>query len=285
MLPVANQTLSNLSAGGRFNHNIVGWYASKIWLFFEIENWRFRLNPSYAWSLRTLHPLKCWILWRTRWTSSTNCFVYTALNIVGEMARIWDSMEMLKIILIIRGREWWIAIDLWRVDIMESSPALFGCFDQDYDGCVHSADVKKNVEIVLQCTFLVVIVFPAIAHFQQTCQNYPNQTKKRFISIFIFGQGKSVPSPPSIFSKKISGENIDLDSQRVTSRLERLSSWKWYFREIVCPSSHHILKVDTWVKLTASFGTRVQFNISAAAPRLSKEMAGTFTLSEFCRTN
>ena len=82
------------------------------------------------------------------------------------------------------------------------------------------ADLKKNVEIVLQCTFLVLIVFPAIAHFQQTCQNYPNQTKKRFISIFIFGQGKSVPSPPSIFSKKISGENIDLDSQRS----ERLSS-------------------------------------------------------------
>ena len=114
MLPVANQTLSNLSAGGRFNHNIVGWYASKTWLFIEIENWRFRLNPSYAWSLRTLHPLKCWILWRTRWTSSTNCFVYTALNIVGEMARIWDSMEMLKIILIIRGREWWIAIDFMQ---------------------------------------------------------------------------------------------------------------------------------------------------------------------------
>ena len=114
MLPVANQTLSNLSAAGRFNHNIVGWYASKIWLFIEIENWRFRLNPSYAWSLRTLHPLKCWILWRTRWTSSTNCFVYTALNIVGEMARIWDSMEMLKIILIIRGREWWIAIDFMQ---------------------------------------------------------------------------------------------------------------------------------------------------------------------------
>ena len=79
---------------------------------------------------------------------------------------------------------------------------------------------KKTVEIVLQCTFLVLIVFPAIAHFQQTCQNYPNQTKKRFVSIFIFGQGKSVPSPPSIFSKKISGENIDLDSQRS----ERLSS-------------------------------------------------------------
>ena len=114
MLPVANQTLSNLSAGGRFNHNIVGWYASKTWLLIEIENWRFRLNPSYAWSLRTLHPLKCWILWRTRWTSSTNCFVYTALNIVGEMARIWDSMEMLKIILIIWGREWWIAIDFMQ---------------------------------------------------------------------------------------------------------------------------------------------------------------------------
>ena len=25
---------------------------------------------------------------------------------------------------------------------MESSRALFGCFDQDYDGCLHSADVK-----------------------------------------------------------------------------------------------------------------------------------------------
>ena len=37
MLPVANQTLSNLSAGGRFNHNIVGWYASKIWLSIELK--------------------------------------------------------------------------------------------------------------------------------------------------------------------------------------------------------------------------------------------------------
>ena len=34
-----------------------------------------------------------------------------------------------------------------------------------------------------------------------------------FISIFIFGQGKSVPSPPSIFSKKTS-EKIDRDSNQ-----------------------------------------------------------------------
>ena len=192
MLPVA---------GGRFDHTFL--QDLTFYWNWKLENLIFRLNPSHAWSLWTLHPLKCWILWRTRWTSSTNCFVYTALNIVGEMARIWDSMEMLKIILIIRGREWWIAIDLWRVNIMKSSPALFGCFDQDYDGCVHSADVKKNVEIVLQCTFLVVIVFPAIAHFQQTCQNYPNQTKKRFISIFIFGQGKCSLSPINLFQENI----------------------------------------------------------------------------------
>ena len=160
MLPVANQTLSNLSAGGRFNHNIVGWYASKTWLFIEIENWRFRLNPSYAWSLWTLHALKCWILWRTRWTSSTNCFVYTALNIVGEMARIWDSMEMLKIILIIRGREWWIAIDFMesRTSWNQARLCLVALIKCALSGC------KKMLKLCYS-----VLFWCAIAHFLQTC--------------------------------------------------------------------------------------------------------------------
>ena len=193
---------------------------------------------------------------------------------------------MLKIILMIRGREWWIAIDFMESRHHGIKPgSVWLLWSRLWRLCAFSRCKKKRRNCVT-VYFFGRNCFSCDCSFSANMSKLPKPNKKnRFISIFIFGQGKSVPSPPSIFSKKISGENIDLDSQRVTSRPERLSSWKWYFREIVCPSSHHILKVDTWVKLTASFGTRVQFNISAAAPRLSKEMVGTFTLSQFCRTN
>ena len=85
---------------------------------------------------------------------------------------------------------------------MESSPALFGCFDQDYDGCVHSADVKKNVENVLQCTFLVVIFFLRLLIFSKHVKTTQTKQKNALFPSLFSGKEKVFPLPHQSFPRK-----------------------------------------------------------------------------------
>ena len=80
---------------------------------------------------------------------------------------------------------------------MESSPALFGCFDQDYEGCVYSADVK-NVEILLQCTFLV-----CDCSFSANMSELPKPNKKTlYFHLYFRARKKVFPLPHQSFPRK-----------------------------------------------------------------------------------
>ena len=81
---------------------------------------------------------------------------------------------------------------------MESSPALFGCFDQDYEGCVYSADVK-NVEILLQCTFLV-----CDCSFSANMSELPKPNKKTlYFHLYFRARKKCSLFPINLFQENI----------------------------------------------------------------------------------